>query len=300
MNATANITARPGFWDYLLLLTLAAIWGSSFLFIKIGVETIPPATLTAGRLVLAAAVMTGVALLARQSLPRHRRVWLLIAMAALFGNVLPFTLISWGEETVDSGVAAILMAVMPLTTVLLAHLFTHDESLTWQKAVGVCLGLLGLIILIGPAKLVRLGDDTVRQLAIAGAAFCYGVNALVTKHLIALPKRVLAAAITSLSAIIMIPASIVADAPWTIVPSDGSLFAMILLGLLHTAIATLIMFAIVRRQGASFFSQMNFLTPLVGVFLGAAILVERPPANAYIALAIVLAGIAVARGLRLR
>ena len=300
MSTSEHSAARPGSWDYFLLLSLAAIWGSSFLFIKIGVESIPPASLTAGRLVLAAAVMTVIALLAKQSLPRNRRVWILITMAALFGNVLPFTLISWGEETVDSGVAAILMAVMPLTTVLLAHLFTHDEPLTWQKSAGVCLGLLGLIILIGPAKLLRLGDDTVRQLAIAGAAFCYGVNALAAKHLIDLPKRALAAAITSLSALIIVPVSVAVDAPWTIAPSNGALLSMILLGLLHTAIATLIMFAIVKRQGASFFSQMNFLTPLVGVFLGAAILLERPPANAYVALAIVLLGIAVARGLRFR
>ena len=300
MTATGNISARPGFRDYVLLLSLAAIWGSSFLFIKIGVESIPPVSLTAGRLALAAASMAVVALLARQSLPRQRRVWTLIAMAALFGNVLPFTLISWGEETVDSGVAAILMAVMPLTTVLLAHIFTPDEPLTPQKAVGVGLGLLGLITLIGPAKLLHLGDDTVRQIAIAGAAFCYGVNALVAKHLIELPKRALAAAITALSAVIIIPISVAVDAPWTIAASSNSIVAMVFLGLLHTAIATLIMFAIVKRQGASFFSQMNFLTPLVGVFLGAAILLERPPPNAYIALAIVLLGIAVARGLRFR
>ncbi len=300
MSATGNISARPGFWDYVLLLSLSAIWGSSFLFIKIGVDSIPPVSLTAGRLALAAVLMAVVALLAKQSLPRERRVWILIAMAALFGNVFPFTLISWGEETVDSGVAAILMAVMPLTTVLLAHIFTQDEPLTRHKAVGVGLGLLGLIILIGPAKLLHLGDDAVRQIAIAGAAFCYGVNALVAKHLIDLPKRALAAAITALSAVIIIPVSLVLDAPWTIAASGNSVVAMVFLGLLHTAFATLIMFAIVKRQGASFFSQLNFLTPLIGVFLGAAVLLERPPANAYIALAIVLAGIAVARGLRFR
>lgn len=293
-----NSPAGPA--DYALLLALALIWGSSFLFIKLGVETIPPATLTAFRLGVAAAVMVVIARLAGQSLPHDKRIWALIAASALFGNALPFTLITWGEETIDSGLAAILMAVMPLSTVLLAHVFTRDEPLTLRKSVGVLLGFIGLVILIGPDKLLHLGDDTVRQLAVAAAAFCYGINALVTKHLLDLPRRALVGGVLLASTIMIVPVSLFIESPWHMQPSTVSIAAVILLGIVHTAVTTLMMFALIRRQGASFFSQLNFLVPPFGVLWGAVILAERPPANAYVALGTILLGIACAREQRKR
>lgn len=285
----------PGVSDYALLLTLALIWGGSFPLIKIGVETIPAISLTALRLALAAAFLTIVALLARQRLRNDPRLWGGICLSALFGNALPFTLISWGEEVIDSGLAAILMAVMPLTTVLLAHLFTSDEKLNARKLTGVLFGLAGLVVLIGPHKLASLGTETIRQLAVAGAAFCYGINAIVTKRLLAAPPIALAAGVIAVSAAMLVPASLLIDHPWTLSPSAPSLWAAVALGLLQTALATLVMFALITRQGASFFAQINFLVPLAGVFYGVAFMAERPAANAYLALAIILAGIAIAR-----
>jgi drug/metabolite transporter (DMT)-like permease len=289
-------TSRPGAGDYALLLMLAAIWGSSFLFIKLAVETVPAATTTALRLGIAALFLLAVAWRAGQPMPRGRKLWSLILASALFGNALPFTLISWGEESIDSGLAAILIAVMPLSTILLAHLFTSDEKLNARKAIGVVLGFAGIIVLIGPEKLTRLGDDTLRQLAVAGAAFCYGINAIVTKSLVGLPRRSLAAALMVASTLMLVPVSLLLDRPWTLDPSNLSLLSILALGLAHTAIGTLMLFAIVGRQGASFFSQINFLVPVFGVFWGVALLAERLPAGAYWALALILAGIAVARG----
>lgn len=285
----------PGARDYALLIVLATIWGASFMFIKIGVESLPAATLTASRLGLAAALLLAVAHLGGESLPRGGKLWGWIVISAFFGNALPFTLISWGEESIDSGLAAILMAVMPLTTVLVAHLFTRDEKLTPRKAAGVLFGLAGLVILIGPEQLATLGDDTVRQLAVACAAFCYGVNAVITRRLADQPPRALVAALMLVSTAMLVPVSVLFDQPWTLSPSGRSLMAMVVLGVLQTAIATLIMFALVRRQGASFFSQINFLVPMFGVLFGALILAERPSASAFAALALILLGVAIAR-----
>jgi len=290
--------SHPGLSDYALLLALGAIWGNSFMVIKVAVETVPAATTTAGRMLLAAIIMIFVAKAARQSLPRGWRLWKFILLAALFGFALPFFLIGWGEEKIDSGLAAILMGAMPLTTVLLAHLLTEDEKLNFRTSVGVLLGLIGLVVLIGPQKLATLGDDTVRQLAIAGAGACYGINAIITKSLVSQPRRSLVAAIMIAAAIMMLPVSLYFDRPWELDVSPLSFGAIILLGILPTAIATLLMFNLIDRQGASFFSQINFLTPLFGVFLGATFLAERPPANAYFALVIILLGVAVARGRR--
>lgn len=281
-----------------MLILLSAIWGSSFLFIKLGIEEVPAATLTLARLVLAAIFLAIMARMAGQAMPRGLRTWGFIVLAALTGNALPFTLIAWGEEGIDSGLAAILMAVMPLTTVLLAHVFTKDEKMTPRKALGVVLGIAGLAVLIGPEKLSRLGDDTVRQLAVAGAAFCYGVNAIVTKRLIGLPRRALAASLMVVATVMLLPFSLFLDQPWKLSLGAESLAVLAVLGILHTAIGTMIMLALVRRQGASFFSQINFMVPLFGVMFGASILFERPPPNAYGALAIILLGVAVARGRR--
>ncbi len=287
---------RPALEDYGLLIMLAAIWGGSFLFIKLAVDTIPAATLTAARLVIAVLFMLAVMKAIGARWPRGMATWGIIALAALFGNALPFTLISWGEEAIDSGTAAILMAVMPLTTVLLAHITTSDEKLNARKATGVCLGLVGLVVLIGPDKLTLLGNETIRQLAVAAAAMCYGVNALAMKWLIGEERYGLVTAIMVASVVMMVPYSLAVDQPWTLAPSVGSIWATIVLGLLQTAIGTLIMFAIVRRQGASFFSQVNFLIPLFGVAWGALFLSEALPGDAFVALSLILLGIAIARG----
>lgn len=285
----------PGIPDYTLLIMLALIWGGSFALIKLAVDTIPTLTMTAARLLLGAEVLTLVAIIARQGLPPNRKLLFGIAAAGLFGNALPFSLISWGEEVIDSGLAAILMAVMPLTTVLLAHLFTGDEKLNRRKLAGVALGLVGLVVLIGPDKFATLGSQTVRQLAVAAAALCYGINAIITKRLLFVPPLALAAAIVTASAIMLIPFAVMMDHPWTLQASQTSIWATIVLGVLQTAIATLIMFALITRQGASFFAQINFLVPLAGVFYGVVFLAERPTANAYLALAVILTGIAIAR-----
>ncbi len=292
MNAPA---ARPGLADYGLLLLLSAIWGSSFLFIKLAVETTPAVSMTAARLLLAGIILLCMANLAKQKLPRGKDLWFWILMSAFFGNALPFGLIGWGEEKIDSGLAAILMAVMPLTTLVLAHVFTTDEKITLPKFIGVLLGFAGLIVLIGPEKLATLGEETVRQLAVAAAAVCFGINAIITKRLTGLPPKGLAAAIVMSSALMLIPASFLFDTPAEIRPSALSAISIVALAIFHTVIATFLLFAIIRKQGASFFSQINFLVPLFGVAWGAVLLSERPSANAYVALALILLGVAIAR-----
>lgn len=288
-------TSRPGAADYGLLLLLSAIWGSSFLFIKVAVETLPAVSMTAARLTLSVLILLAMAALAREGLPKGLKTWGWIALAGLFGNALPFGLIAWGEERIDSGLAAILMSHMPLTTMVLAHIFTSDEKLTRPKMIGVIFGVAGLFVLIGPEELASLGEETVRQLAVAAAAVCYGINAVVSKQLAGLPPRGLSAAVVLASALMMLPASLILDEPSTLQPSALSAAAVVCLAFFHTAIATILMFAIVRRQGASFFSQINFLVPLFGVAWGVVLLAERPSPNAYVALALVLIGIAVAR-----
>lgn len=286
---------HPALMDYLLLFGLAALWGGSFTFIKMGVETVPAVTTTLLRLIIAAALMLMLARWRGEWLPGGTRIWGAVLLTAITGNALPFTLISWGEERIDSGLAAILMGVMPLTTMLIAHAMTADDRLTPGKLAGIALGFLGLVVLIGPARLTGLGEDVVRELAVAAAAICYGINANVTRSLTGVPQTAAIAAVLLVSALILLPVSIVVDRPWTLAPSVQSLSAIITLGIFQTALGTVILFTLVRRQGASFFSQINFLVPISGVLWGALVLGERPILSAYVALGIILAGVAIAR-----
>jgi drug/metabolite transporter (DMT)-like permease len=285
----------PGPTDYGLLLLLAALWGSSFMFIKIAVATVPAVSMTALRLMLAAAFMHVLARALGENLPRGGRIWGVIVVSALVGNALPFTLIGWGQERIDAGLSAILMGVMPLATAVLAHFLTADERLNVRRAAGVGLGFSGLVILIGPEQLGRIADHTLRQLAVVAAACCYGLNAIITRQLIGLPRNGLAAAVLLASAAMMLPLCLLVEPPWTLRPSALSLSAIVVLAVFHTALGLLLLFVLIRRQGASYFSQINFLVPLFGVLWGALILGERPSANAYGALVLILAGLAVAR-----
>jgi len=285
----------PSLADYGLLLLLAAIWGGSFFLIKIGVASVPALTLTAIRLLVASAAMVAIAVALGERVRGSATTWVLIVLAAFTGNALPFTLISWGEERIDSGLAALLMAIMPLTTYLLAHFATRDEKLNGLKTLGIALGLFGVVVLIGPGKLARLGEDTMRQLAVVAAALCYGLNALIARKLVGVPRYALVAALMVISLLMIGPAALVLDTISAIEPTGASVAAIVILGVVQTALGTMLMFALVARQGASFFSQINFLVPLFGVAWGALILAEIPSANALLALMLILAGIAAAR-----
>ncbi len=296
MNSNASVIAEiPTVKDYVLLTLLAAVWGASFMLIKVAVETIPAVPMTAGRLTIATIVMFALVLASRQKFPRGVKVWAMMAVVAVLGNAAPFALISWGEESVDSGLAAIMMAVMPLTTLLLAHIFTADEKLNRWKLAGVMFGFVGLVVLMGPERLLTLGDDVVRQLAIVLAAVCYGITSLVVKFIKGVPARALTAGVMLISMLIMVPFSFVAFDLSQVSPSASSIIATIILGVFQTALAGIGAYFIIHKLGATFFSQLNFIVPLFGVLFGFIFLSENPGFYALLALAIILAGIGLAR-----
>ncbi len=289
------IRHSPGWVDYLLLVSLALVFGLSFTLTRIAVHEIPPLTIASGRLLLAFLMFYPLMRLYGQRMPPWGRVWLVVFAAGFFGNALPFTLISWGQIKVEAGLTAIFMAVMPLATILLAHAFTEDEKLTRWKLVGVMFGLAGVIVLMGASVLHALGDDLLRQAAILVSAVSYAVNALITRKLTHLPRWSALSALMFASSIMLVPFSLLLDSPWQLDPSWAALSAMLGLAVGPTAIATVMILVIISRQGASFLSQINFMVPVFGMVSGVLLLGERLPANAYVALAFILAGIAVSR-----
>lgn len=287
-------TQGPGAFDYALLTGLAAIFGSSFLFTNIAVQSIPPFTVVAARITIATVVLL-VVLAARGNRLPTGSVWGWIFASALFGNAIPFSLISWGQQEVDAGLTSIFMAVMPLSTVLLAHMVTADEKLNRWTLTGVLLGLVGVIVLMGWAALSQVSGESLSQLAILLGAMCYAVNALITRKLTHLSKWPMSAGLLLAATTLTVPLALVFESPWQVQASVSSVMAVLALAAGPTALATALILVIIGRQGASFLSQINFMVPLFGVMFGTVFLHERLPPNAWAALLIILFGVALAR-----
>ncbi len=284
--------------DYLLLLAISAIWGSSFMFIKLAVADIPPMTLVAARLGLAALGLLLFLLATGRRLPRDWAVWRGFLVVAVVGNVAPFFLINWGEVTIDSGLAAILLATMPLATVVLAHAFTRDERLTPMTGLGMAVGFGGIVVLVGPEALAGFGREVVSQLAIVGAACGYAVSGVFVRRsrLVALPPAVTATGVLVTAALVAVPLALVVDRPWDLpAPGADSLWSVVVLALLCTSFAYLILFRLLATTGATFVSLLNYMAPVFGVFWGALLLSEPLRLDALGALGLILLGLALAQ-----
>jgi drug/metabolite transporter (DMT)-like permease len=225
-------------------------------------------------------------------MPKWGSVWGTFLLMGLFNGAVPYTLITWAEIHIDSGLAAILNALMPLFTVLLAHLFTGDERLNWMKVVGIFLGFLGVVTLIGPAALKGLGKDVLAQLAVMAAALCYAIAIIYGRRLKEITPLVSATGQLFCAAFLTLPMMLLFDAPWTLSPSFISLGALSCLSLLGTALAYLLYYYLLPQIGSTNLSLVTYLIPITGVFWGALLLGERLHWSAFLALGLILAGIA--------
>ncbi len=289
--------------DYLLLLILSALWGWSFPLIKLGVATLPPLWVASGRISLGAVALLCYMLIRGTRLPRGGATWMRLGYMGIVGNILPFGLISWGEVRVPSGVAAILMAMVPMMVVVVAHFRLPDEPLTFGKSLGVVLGIVGTVVLIGPSALSDLGSGLggsfAGEVAILVATVCYASSALAGRGVPLMPAESASGAMLLVAAPIGLIAASIIDPPWTLAPGAGSLAAVGTLGVLCTGFGFVLFFGILTRAGAGFVSMNNFLVPPFSVFYGHFIMAERLPVSAYAAMGLILLGLAVQR-LKLR
>lgn len=285
----------PSLADIGKLVLLGAIWGSSFLWIGIAVEDLPPLTLAAGRLLIGGLFLLSVALATGQGLPRGWRIWRLLVILSVLNAALPFVLINFGQTRVSAGNAAILIGAGPFVALMMSHYFTGDDRITLAKAVGMALGFAGVVCLVGIDALGGRGNAVVGQLAIVGAAVAFAASGLITRWLAPLPVLVSAAWVLTLGAIYMVPIALVVDQPWSRQPSVESVGALLMLALLATALAYLLRYQIIREVGAVFMSQVAYLVPIFGVLWAWLFLGERPDPAAYLALFLILVGIYVSR-----
>jgi drug/metabolite transporter (DMT)-like permease len=284
--------------DWILLLSLGAMWGSAFMFVKVSVATKPPATVAAARLVIGALVLILVIYARGLRLPALSGVWRDYAVLALIGNAVPFYTISWGQQYIESALAGITMAIMPLATLVLAHFFVHGERITRSRAIGFALGFAGIVLLMGPTALTGITGsalEIVGQLGVLAGALCYAANTVIARRVIHGDVLVASACVLILASAMTIPFALVLDRPWTLAPAFASMASVLWLGVASTGIATIFYFVVVGSAGPTFMSLVNYMTPCVALLLGVAILNEELAPNAYAGLALILTGIALSQ-----
>jgi drug/metabolite transporter (DMT)-like permease len=269
------IQIHPKIVNTLMLISLAVIWGSAFSFVKIAVESFSPLTLAASRITLAAATLTAVVYLTGGGLPVRPRIWGLCLAIAVSGAALPFSLIAWSEQHISSSAAAICMALVPLATLLIAHFITVDEKLSRWKFLGIAIGFAGVFLLFGDSGQNSGNTSTLGMLAVLLAVVSYAVSGLLSIRLRNEPRLASSAAIMISATAVIVPLALLFDHPWTLTPSRSAVAAMVVLGLFPTALAMIMLIALVARAGATFMALSNYLVPVVGILFGAVWLDEQ-------------------------
>lgn len=284
--------------NWALLAALVAMWGSAFMFVKLGVATVPPATLVAGRLVIGVVILFAVMHVRGLALPPPGRRWLPLAVLALVGNCVPYYLITWGQQFIDSALAGILMAAMPLATLVLAHSFVAGERMTVNRVTGFSIGFFGIVVVMGPAALAGLGGslrEVIAQAAVLGGALCYAANSIIARRAVADDFIVASTGMLVIACIVMVPAALVIDRPWSLAPSPGSVAVILWLGIGPTALATIVYFRLIAAAGPTFMSIVNYLSPVVALLCGVLLLGEEPGASTLAGLGLILSGVALSR-----
>jgi drug/metabolite transporter (DMT)-like permease len=285
--------------NFLWLLFLAALWGPSFLFIKVAVAEIPPLTLVVGRVGIAGILLYLILRFQGRNLLPFGPIWGHLAVVALVQNAIPFVLFGWGEQYIDSGLAAILNGTTPLFTLILAHLFTRDDRLTPTKAVGTMIGFGGLLVLIGPSLMAGIRATTWGLLAVTVASVCYGVAIIYSRrHLRGLPPLVGPTTQLLLATLFLLPLSLLIEQPYHLsAPSWPALGSLLALSVLGTGLAFVIYYVLIERVSATYLSMVTYLVPVFGVILGVWILKEQLDWNAYLGCTLILLGVMIVNGL---
>jgi drug/metabolite transporter (DMT)-like permease len=295
-----EIRLRMGAREWATLVVLSILWGGSFFFIDVAVESVAPFTLVLLRVVLGAATLLLVLQLTGQGLPFERRTVGPFLTLALLNNAIPFSLFAWGQQHIASGLASILNATTPLWAVLVAHLITSDEKATPLKILGVAIGFSGVGLMIGGDVLLGFADaDLLAQLACLAATFCYalaGVHARRFRRMGVSPVAVSAGQLSA-SAVIMLPLVVLFEAPWHAAAPSGAAWASIAaLGLFSTALAYILYFRLIDTAGATNAILVTFLIPVTAILLGALFLGEALGLRHFLGMGLIGIGLAAIDG----
>ncbi|WP_018688813.1 DMT family transporter [Ahrensia kielensis] len=263
--------------EWVMLITLSVVFGGSFFFVGVIVQDMPPKTIVFFRVLIAALALHLFMRVTGRKIPWTGTAWFAFFAMGLLNNVIPFSLIVWGQTQIASGVASILNATTPLFTVMIAHALTTDEKLTITRVSGIVAGFIGVAIMIGGGAIADGAATALAQIACIGAAISYGFASVFGKRFKGMtisPYAVATGQVTA-STIMMFPIMMIFDQPWTLsMPSTQSIFALLALGLISSAFAYILFFSILDGAGATNLSLVTFLVPVSAIFLGIVFLGE--------------------------
>jgi drug/metabolite transporter (DMT)-like permease len=284
------MSVRSNRIDWLVFLSLGFIWGSSYLFIKLAVDTFGTFTLVSFRLLIGAALLWIVIRMAHQPLPRERRMYGHLVIMAIVNIMIPFILITWAEQSVDSSLAAILTSPVPLFAIVLSALFLADEPMRVNGVAGLIVGFIGVVIITSPG--LTGGGSVTGELALLGAAFSYAVGAVYARRNVrGLPPMVPAVFQVSFAAIMATTLAVLFEHPWTVTPDSEAIFSILWLGILGSGVAYLLVFRLFAHWGATRTTLIAYVIPVVGITLGFLVLAEPIDARILFGTALVVAGV---------
>lgn len=272
-----------------LLCLLALLWGSSYLLIKVAVETIPPITLIASRVFIAAIFLSAIVVWKDERLPRDGHTWRLLLVQSFLTSIGAWTVLAWGQQYVDSALASVLNSTSPVFVFLITFFFTRHETTSWLKLFGACMGITGVALIVGTDALQGLGQQVLAQLAVLSGAVMYAGAAIFGKKFTHLTPLITATCTMIWASLFLVPLSLVLDQPWTLNPSTQSILAAGTLAVLGTGVALLIYFRLLRTLGSLGTTSQSYLRAGVGVALGVIVLGEHitPVIGAGIAAALI-------------
>ncbi len=275
-----------------LLAALATLWGASYTFIRIGVATIPPITLIAGRTLIAGLLLLVIMRWQGVRLPTDAATWRRFLFQACLNSVIPWTMVAWSERALDAGLATILNSTSPIFTFFLTFAVTRHEALTSRKLLGVVSGMAGICLIVGVQALAGFGEQLIAQIVAVLAAICYAGAAIFGRGFKGLDPMAPAAGSLLCGAAILIPLSLGVERPWTLHPSMDSVLALLALAVFSTALAFVIYFRLIQTLGSVGTTAQAYLRVPIGVALGVLFLGERLSPTAWIGLACVVVGVA--------
>lgn len=294
-----TVNRSMGIVEWSLLIVLSMLWGGSFFFVEIAVDALPPFTIVALRVGLAAIALNLFVQAMGLKMARARPLLAAFLGMGLLNNVIPFSLIVWGQTHIASGLASILNATTPFFTIIVAHFLTQDEKITKKRLIGVLVGFVGVVLIIGPEVLNHFGTNLFAQLAVLGAAICYAFAGVFGRRFqrLGLSPVVTATGQVTASTIILLPLALIVDQPWMLPMPGWQIWGAILgLALFSTALAYMIYFRILATAGATNLLLVTFLIPVSAILLGTIILGEQLEVTHFAGMAFLGLGLVVIDG----
>jgi len=286
----------PTLKNWLFLIILGVIWGASFMAVDLALDSFGPLSVAAGRLSLGAIALYALMRLRGFRLPPMGRVWFFIIGMGIFTNALPFSLLSWGQQSVPSAFAGVSMAIVPLFTLPLAFIFVPGEALPPRKIIGFLIGFAGMLLLIGITNIQSsLTEGTLLpKLACIAAASCYAIGSILTRLAPKIPQMAFSAGGLMIGALITVPLALAFEGvPQNVSMTSAS--ALLFLAMFPTALATLLLVQVIQSAGPTFMVQVNYQVPVWSIIFGVLFLSETLPPNFLLAFGLILLGLLVSQ-----